>query len=55
MIEKFCSGCRRWKPEHLIESKRVTVFRHGKATHYRCVPCAEKARERIAKSRAAEA
>lgn len=55
MSEKFCSGCRRWKPEHLIETKRVTAFPHGKATHYLCGVCAEKQRVRIEKSRKAEA
>ena len=54
MSEKFCSGCRRWKPEHLIKSKRIVKHKtgQGSTTHYLCVPCAEKQRVRIAKSQA---
>ena len=29
--EKFCSGCRRYKPDAQIYSKKVTVLRRGKA------------------------
>lgn len=53
MSEKFCNSCRRWKPEHLIESKRVTVLARGKVTHYLCGVCAEKLRARKEKSKAA--
>lgn len=48
--EKFCSSCRRYKPEHLIESKRtVPLLRGGFATHYLCGACAEKKRVRAGK------
>lgn len=52
VTEKFCSGCRRWKPEHLIESRREVVFPHGKAINYYCGVCAEKQRVQAEKRKA---
>ena len=50
--EKFCSSCRRYKPDAQIYSKKVTVLRRGKAIHYLCVTCAETIRARTEKSSA---
>lgn len=50
--EKFCSGCRRYKPDSQIASKKVTVFRRGKAINYLCVTCVETIRARTEKSSA---
>lgn len=50
--EKFCSGCRRYKPDAQIYSKKVTVLRRGKAINYLCVTCAERIRARTEKASA---
>lgn len=51
--EKFCSGCRRHKPDSEIHSKKTTVLQRGKAIHYICVTCAETIRARAEKKAAA--
>jgi len=47
--EKFCSGCRRYRPAEQIASTRVVIHRTGKATRYLCVTCAETIRARTEK------
>lgn len=51
--EKFCSGCRRYKPDAQIHSKKITPLQRGKATRYICVTCAEAIRARAEKKAAA--
>ena len=52
--EKFCSGCRRHKPDDQITKKTVVLLQNGgKATRYTCVTCAVKIKARTERSAAA--
>lgn len=50
--DRFCSGCRTWVPEYLVEPKLVE-FRHGETINYYCRVCAEKLRVQAEKRKAA--
>lgn len=51
--EKFCSGCRRHKPDDQIYAKKTVTLRRGKSITYICVTCAEKIKARTERSAAA--
>jgi len=49
--EKFCCGCRRYRPAAQIASTRVVIHRTGKATKYLCTSCVDAIQARTEKSK----